>query len=157
MTTHEININWKLAEDIEVTSGVFFMDENRQQNYSLNNNAPYILNAANYGLLDTPLSTVTALTGIPLGFSPSIMAILGWPSDSLTPHVTVGSAPLGSTITGRWQGDNTGAVYRHKNEVQNDAYAYFTQGTWQINDEFAITLGARYAEDEKDALESRGG
>ena len=157
MTTHEININWKLAEDIEVTSGVFFMDENRQQNYSLNNNAPYILNAANYGLLDTPLSTVTALTGIPLGFSPSIMAILGWPSDSLTPHVTVGSAPLGSTITGRWQGDNTGAVYRHKNEVQNDAYAYFTQGTWQINDEFALTLGARYAEDEKDALESRGG
>ena len=104
MTTHEININWKLTEDVEVTSGVFYMDENRQQTYSLSNNAPYILNAANYGLLDTPLSTVTALTGIPLGFAPSMMAILGWPNDTLTPHVRAGDAPLGTTISGRWQG-----------------------------------------------------
>jgi outer membrane receptor protein involved in Fe transport len=157
MTTHEININWKLAEDVEVTSGVFYMDENRQQTYSLSNNAPYILNAANYGLLDTPLSTVTALTGIPLGFAPSMMAILGWPNDTLTPHVRAGDAPLGSTISGRWSGDSLGRVYGHENEVQTDAIAYFTQGTWQINDEFALTLGARYAEDEKDALEITGG
>ncbi len=157
MTTHEININWMLGDNVEVTSGVFFMDENRQQNYSLNNNAPYILNAANYGLLDMPLSTVTALTGIPLGFAPSVMALLGWPSDALTPHVRNWDAPLGATISGRWSGDNTGAVYRHENEVQTDAYAYFTQGTWQINDEFSLTLGARYAEDEKEALEVRGG
>ena len=40
MTTHEININWKLTVDVEVTSGVFFMDENRQQTYGLHNNAP---------------------------------------------------------------------------------------------------------------------
>ena len=134
MKTHEININWKLAEDVEVTSGIFFMDENRQQTYSLSNNAPYILNAASYGLLDTPLSTVTALTGIPLGFDPSMMAILGWPNDALTPHVRAGDAPLGSTISGRWSGDSLGRVYGHENEVQTDAIAYFTQGTWQIND-----------------------
>ena len=41
--------------------------------------------------------------------------------------------------------------------MQNDAYAVFTQGTWQINDEFALTLGARYAEDEKEASENAGG
>ena len=85
------------------------------------------------------------------------MGILGWPSDALTPHVKVGSAPLGSTITGRWQGDPLGSVYNHQNENQTDAIAYFTQGTWQINDTWALTLGARYAEDEKEALEARGG
>ena len=82
------------------------------------------------------------------------MAILGWPSDALTPHVRVGTAPLGSTITGRWQGDPLGSVYNHQNENQTDAIAYFTQGTWQINDTWALTLGARYAEDEKEALEA---
>tara|TARA_E500000178_G_scaffold150821_1_gene150587 strand:+ start:706 stop:3675 length:2970 start_codon:yes stop_codon:yes gene_type:complete len=149
MTTHEINVNWMIGDNIEMTSGVFMMDENRQQNYTLSNNVPYITQAANYGLLDSSL----AFIGVPA----SIMGILGWPSDALTPHVKVGSAPLGSTITGRWQGDPLGSVYNHQNENQTDAIAYFTQGTWQINDTWALTLGARYAEDEKEALEARGG
>ena len=149
MTTHEINVNWMIGDNIEMTSGVFMMDENRQQNYTLSNNVPYITQAANYGLLDSSL----AFIGVPA----SIMGILGWPSDALTPHVKVGTAPLGSTITGRWQGDPLGSVYNHQNENQTDAIAYFTQGTWQINDTWALTLGARYAEDEKEALEARGG
>jgi len=157
MTTHELNINWALGDDIEVTSGVFFMDELRQQDYSLSNNVPYITQAANYGFLDTPLATVTALTGIPLGFDPSVMALLGWPNDALAPQVSLGDAPLGATVTGRWQGDPMGHVYAHNNDNQTDAYAVFTQGTWQINDTWALTLGARYAEDEKEALEVRGG
>ena len=79
MTTHEININWMIGDDIEVTSGLFIMDENRQQNYTLSNNVPQITQAANYGLLDASL----AFIGVPA----SIMGILGWPSDALTPHV----------------------------------------------------------------------
>ncbi|MFL2701699.1 MAG: TonB-dependent receptor [Gammaproteobacteria bacterium] len=167
MNTHEININWTLGEDIEVTSGVFFMDENRQQTYSLNNNVPAILDAADYGLLDTTFGTVKALTGIQLDLPgapfeyytqyQSLMSILGWASNEATPHVRAGDAPLGSTITGRWQGDSLGRVYGHENEVQTDAVAYFTQGTWTINDQLALTLGARYAEDEKEATEITGG
>ena len=149
MTTHEINVNWMIGDDIEVTSGLFIMDENRQQNYTLSNNVLNITQAANYGLLDASL----AFIGVPA----SIMGILGWPSDALTPHVRVGSAPLGATITGRWQGDALGSVYNHLNENQTDAIAYFTQGRWQINDSWALTVGARYAEDEKEALEKRGG
>ena len=132
------------------------MDELRQQDYSLSNNVPYITQAANYGFY-FPLGTVTAFTGIPLGFTPSLMAILGWPNDTLAPQVKVGDAPLGATITGRWQGDPMGHVYAHNNDNQTDAYAVFTQGTWQINDTWALTLGVRYAEDEKEALEVRGG
>jgi outer membrane receptor protein involved in Fe transport len=149
MRTHEINVNWMIGDDIEVTSGVFVMDENRKQNYSLSNNVPSILNAANYGTLDSSL----AFIGVPA----SIMGILGWPSDALTPHVRLGDAPNGSTVSGRWSGDSSGAIYRHTNDVQNDAMAYFTQGTWTINDNFALTLGARYAEDEKSGKEIRGG
>jgi len=167
MMTHEININWMIGDDIEVTSGVFFMDENRQQDYSLANSVPNITQAANYGLLDTTFGTVKALTGIQLDLPgapfdyyttyQSLMSILGWPSDAATPHVRLGDAPSGSTVSGRWQGDARGDVYRHQNEVQTDAVAYFTQGTWTINETWALTLGARYAEDEKEALEVRGG
>jgi outer membrane receptor protein involved in Fe transport len=41
--------------------------------------------------------------------------------------------------------------------MSTEASAVYTQGTWTINDEFALTLGARYAEDKKDALEKSGG
>ena len=168
MTTHEINVNWMLGDDIEVTSGVFFMDENRQQTYSLQNNAPYILDAANYGALDIPWGTVKAATGIELALpglphipSMTMMSLFGATNSNGTwnvaPHVRLGDAPLGTTISGRWEGDSLGRVYGHDNEVQTDAYAVFTQGTWQINDEFALTLGVRYAEDEKEAMELTGG
>ncbi len=153
MTTHEINVNWMIGDDIEVTSGLFMMDENRQQNYTLSNNVLNITQAANYGSLDVPLSAISPFLPVQV----SIMTALGWPNAALTPHVKVGQAPLGSTITGRWQGDPLGSVYNHVNENQTDAVAYFTQGTWRINEEFSLTLGARYAEDEKEALEMRGG
>ena len=157
MRTHEININWMIGDDVEVTSGVFFMDENRQQNYSLSNNVPGILNAADYGVMDVGFENLYPF-GIILGApGTTVMGVLGWPSDALSPHVRLGDAPEGSTVSGRWQGDLSGAVYRHTNENQNDAYAYFTQATWTINDEFALVLGARYAEDEKTAMEVRGG
>jgi outer membrane receptor protein involved in Fe transport len=157
MTTHEINVNWMIGDDIELTSGLFMMNENRKQNYTLSNNVPGILNSANYGVMDVGFENLYPY-GIVLGApGTTVMGVLGWPSDALTPHVRLGQAPLGSTISGRWQGDPTGAVYRHTNEVTNDAVAYFTQATWKINDEFSLVLGARYAEDEKEAMEIRGG
>ncbi len=168
MTTHELNLNWMLADNIEMTSGVFFMDENRQQTYSLSNNTPAILNPANYGVLDTPWGTLAAATGIELALpglphipSMTMMSLFGatnpYGTWATAPHVDETSGILGRTVSGRWGGDPLGRVYRHKNEVQNDAYAVFTQGTWQINDEFALTLGVRYAEDDKSALENAGG
>jgi outer membrane receptor protein involved in Fe transport len=157
MVTHEVNVNWMIGDDVEVTSGVFFMEENRKQNYALHNNVPGVLNAANYGLLDADLAGLYPYGLIFGAPGATIMGYLGWPSDAATPHVRLGEAPLGSTISGRWQGDSSGAVYRHTNDIQNDAMAYFTQATWTINDQFALVLGARYAEDEKTALEIRGG
>ena len=112
-----------------------------------------ITQAANYGTLEVPLSAISPLLPVQV----SIMTALGWPNAALAPHVRLGDAPLGATISGRWQGDPMGHVYAHDNENQTDAVAYFTQGTWRINDSWALTLGARYAEDEKEALELTGG
>jgi outer membrane receptor protein involved in Fe transport len=146
MTTHEMVVNWQLRDDIEVTSGLFYMDETRKQNYAFNNNELRVVNPANYGLFDVP---VGFLGGASVGF------FLGdlWQ----TSHVEQGTAPMNNVISGRWGGSPEGLVYEYQNEMTTEASAVYTQGTWTINDEFALTLGARYAEDKKDALEKSGG
>ena len=146
MTTHEMVVNWQLRDDIEVTSGLFYMDETREQSYAFNNNELRVVNPANYGLFDVP---VGFLGGASVGF------FLGdlWQ----TSHVEQGTAPMNNVISGRWGGSPEGLVYEYQNEMTTEASAVYTQGTWTINDEFALTLGARYAEDKKDALEKSGG
>jgi outer membrane receptor protein involved in Fe transport len=74
-----------------------------------------------------------------------------------TSHVEQGSAPMNDVISGRWGGSPEGKVYEYQNTLTTEASAVYTQGTWTINDEFALTLGARYAEDKKDAVEKSGG
>jgi outer membrane receptor protein involved in Fe transport len=146
MNTHEITVNWQLMPDVEVTSGVFYMDESRKQTYSINNPIPSIINAADYGLLDAPVGFLGGA---------SVMYFLG--ALSLSPHAVHGTAPMDDVISGRWGGSPEGRIYEYNNEVQNESTAVYTQGTWTINDEFALTLGARYAEDKKAALEVSGG
>ena len=41
--------------------------------------------------------------------------------------------------------------------METDAYAAYTQGTYTFNDQWALTLGIRWAEDEKSAFENRTG
>jgi outer membrane receptor protein involved in Fe transport len=146
MTTHEIVVNWQLRDDVEMTSGLFYMDESREQSYALNNNQLRIVNPANYGLFD-----------VPVGFlgGASVGSFLG--NTWLTSHVEQGTAPMNDAISGRWGGSPEGLVYEYQNKLSTEASAVYTQGTWTINDEFALTLGARYAEDKKDALEKSGG
>ena len=145
MTTHEMVVNWQLRDDIEVTSGLFYMDETREQSYAFNNNELRVVNPPNYGLFDVP---VGFLGGASVG---SFLPL--WPNS----HVEQGTAPMNDVISGRWGGSPEGLVYEYQNEMTTEASAVYTQGTWTINDEFALTLGARYAEDKKDALEKSGG
>ncbi len=149
MKTHEITINWQIGDDVLMTSGYFYMDENRKQNYSIRNNIAAIKNPASYGAYDIPQAF---LGGV------STAALLGATNTCTTPRVGwVGSGPNNATIACRWGGDALGQVYHHMNDVQNDATAIYTQGTWTINDEFALVMGVRYAEDDKEWLELRGG
>ncbi len=146
MTTHEILVNWQLMEDVEVTSGIFYMDEIRKQDYTYLTNNPSVVNPTNYGLLDAP---VGFLGGASINF------FLG--TAGLGPHVAHKSAPLQDVITGRWQGSPDGRAYEYSNEIETEASAIFTQGTWYINDEYALTVGARHAKDKKAAVEMSSG
>jgi hypothetical protein len=146
MTTHEILVNWQLMEDVEVTSGIFYMDEIRKQDYTYITNNPSVVNPTNYGLLDAPVSF---LGGASVNF------FLG--TAGLGPHVPHKSAPINDVITGRWQGSPEGRAYEYSNTMETEASAIFTQGTWTINDEYALTLGARHAEDKKAAVEMSSG
>ena len=167
MSTHEININWEIDSPLgywEVTSGAFFMDENRNQTYGLHNSTPGLQNAANYGVLDTTFGTLLAYTGIDLtayGATNSVMGLLGctgylgcWDDAE---HADFDNVLEGYSGSGRWNGMANGAAYRHDNNVQNDAFAVYTQGTLRINDDFSLVLGVRYAEDDKAVIEKRHG
>ena len=54
-------------------------------------------------------------------------------------------------------GDQDGHAYHHINTNYVEQTAIFSQGTYTFNDEWALTIGARYAEDTKEVLERRGG
>jgi outer membrane receptor protein involved in Fe transport len=147
MNTHELTVNWMLTPDVEVTSGVFYMEESRKQTYSINNPIPQVLNAADYGLLDAPVGFLGGA---------SVMFFLGALSTNVN-GVEHGTAPMDDVISGRWAGNAEGRIYEYNNEVLNESTAVYTQGTWTINDEYAVTFGIRHAEDKKAALERSGG
>jgi len=81
--------------------------------------------------------------------------------------------PAGSTINascladGPWVGevigndnrtqsgpDTSGTTFIWDTENRTEAYAIYAQTEWQINDTWAITVGGRYAKDEKEGEES---
>ncbi|MDZ7826405.1 MAG: hypothetical protein U5R48_10705 [Gammaproteobacteria bacterium] len=71
-------------------------------------------------------------------------------------------------VTGLWQGDqgtdpdldvnhgpNTvGSDLLYATKTERDSFAFYTQGVWDINPDFSLTLGVRYAEDEVKAEEN---
>jgi len=149
MITHELNILWEIGSDIEVTSGIFYMEEQRIQDYTVSNSISAFMNPASYGTLDLPFPFLGGVSTAALLGATNLCVGGGrdW----------IGSGPLNTTISCRWGGNEHGDVYRHLNQVNTDATAYYTQATWTMDEEFALTLGVRHAEDEKSVSEKRGG
>ena len=144
--SHELQLLWDVNDRLELTAGVYNFYSNRLQDYTITNIAAQgrITKAANYGFLDAPIG---AFGGA------SIMQVAG-----IGPAVGLDEAPIGTTLSGRWVGgDGSGDLYRHKNGSETDQYAVFTQGTYQIDDTWALTAGVRWAEDQKSVFENRGG
>ncbi len=142
--SHELQIFWSPTDNISITSGLYYFDEIRQQDYSITDSTPRFTQAANYGTLDLPNAMLGGLNYFgAIGFG--------------TEHVNLGDAAEGTSISGRWLGNERGDWYHHTNTNKNEAVAIFTQATWEINDKFALVFGLRYAEDEKAVREIRGG
>jgi outer membrane receptor protein involved in Fe transport len=141
--SHELQLLWQIGDKLQMTSGIYNFYSNRYQDYTLTDAAGQgrITDPTNYGNLALAFG---APFGTPMEF------VLG-------NHSPLGTAPVGTSVSGVWGGDPLGHVYHHQNLVENTSYAVFTQGTYTFNDEFSVVVGVRWAEDEKEAFEDRGG
>jgi iron complex outermembrane recepter protein len=144
--SHELQLLWSVGDNFTATSGVYAFDSDRLQDFTWTNRTAQgrITNAANYGFLALPQA---ALGGM------SIMQAAGFGG----PAVRLGDAAIGTTVVGPWPGDPEGHWYRHANTTDTRQYAVYTQGTYEFSPEWALTMGLRWARDEKSAFENRGG
>lgn len=141
--SHEIQLFWSVGDNWTATSGAFWYDEIRKQDYSLTDSTSRYTDPAVYGVLDVPFAFLGGA---------SIMDFL-----APLPHQRLYDAPLGTVTSGRWEGDIRGDWYHHKNTSKNNAVAVYSQGTYTFNEEWAIVLGLRWAEDTKAVEEVRTG
>ncbi len=134
--SHELQLLWSIGDNLQLTSGFYYFNSERLQNYAFRDRESQgrYVNPVFYGGM--------------AGFTPFV---------SGPTHVRRGAAPVGTQVLGIWEGDPTGAFYEYWNTVDTDAFAVYTQGTYTFNDQWALTVGVRWAEDEKEAFEERTG
>lgn len=134
--SHELQLLWGVGDKLQMTSGLYYFNSERLQNYAFRDSESQgrYLNPTIYGGM--------------AGFTPFV---------SGPTHVRRGDAPVGTQVLGTWEGDPTGAFYEYWNTVETDAFAVYTQGTYSFNEEWALTVGVRWAKDDKEAFEERTG
>ncbi len=164
--SHELRIFWQWGSRFTATSGIYQFWESRDQWYGIRERAAQgrVRNAAIYG---------------PEGFENWVgrgTEVVGW---VLPECINVGTSGVDATgdlslndaarTFGKYCGDpgtlynqdvnggDTGAVYEHRNLVDNENFAIYTQGDLQLTDTVSLTLGMRYSKDWRDATEQRGG
>ena len=93
------------------------------------------------------LPNLAGAVPIPSFSDPSIQEVYfadnPWMGDTVGTAGRVDRGPASNGTTFIWDTEN-----------RTEAWAVYLQGEWQINDLFALTLGVRYAEDDKEAEES---
>ena len=137
--SHELQFLWDVNDNLFLTTGLYYFKSSRNQDYGLHDRASQgrIQNAANYGTLGAFLPSL-GIVDAPLNMQ---------------------SAPMNRLVLGTWQGDTFGDdyAYHHDNTNKTEQTAIYSQGEYRFNDEWALTIGLRWAEDEKAVSENRGG
>ncbi|MCY4268629.1 MAG: TonB-dependent receptor [Gammaproteobacteria bacterium] len=181
-TSHEIQAFYDISDSISLTSGYFVYDATIDQRGDFHSVLgaermvnPYVDNTAlsepvAAGILGNP-----ALAGIPA----SVLAFQGRPMVNLfsakescnvaSPAESCQRNHGGNNLqTSAWYGDDgsnpaldvingpaTAATdLLYATQTQREAFAAYTQGVWDINETFSLTLGVRYAEDQVVAEEN---
>lgn len=139
--SHELQLLWSIGDRLDLTSGAYMYFSHRRQDWGWANRTSQgrIINPVDYGYLDDWL-TIYGGNWAPPGS-----------------HPRIGHGTRFINKTGRWEGDPDGYYYHQYNQLDNTSYALFTQGVYTFNDQWALTLGLRWAQDTKEALEDRGG
>ncbi|MEJ2088670.1 MAG: TonB-dependent receptor, partial [Gammaproteobacteria bacterium] len=153
--SNELQLLWQIGDNLQMTSGLYHFHANRRQQFSVNDDANQgrYTDAVSYGFME-------AFVSVPGTCPPAGAGCV------LLPHTRLGDAAPGTSIYGAYMGDvsgceqrelGCGALYGIDNAVETDAYAIYTQGTYTFNENWALTLGLRWARDDKKAQEQRGG
>jgi iron complex outermembrane receptor protein len=141
--SHELQLFWESGDNIIGTSGIYMFYEDRMQWYSVRNSAyhGYLTNVPDYGQL-APAAWLTPCTS----------------EDKVAVPFGTGNTygfQCGDAGVAHQRDNDNGAAYEGKNMVENTAYAAYTQIDWQLNDQWMVTLGLRWAEDKRLGVERR--
>lgn len=163
---HEVQFFVDIGDNIAITSGVFYYKNHIDLalDFYSQDLARYT-NAANYGqlrstgLLPVMLNTMSANIANRAGTC-ELKGVAPGPqfNDPTVTHVC--------SLTGVWSGefagngnatprgpDTGGTTFIWDTENRSEATAFYTQAEWQINDLFALTLGGRITNDDKEGEE----
>ncbi|MBM4203866.1 MAG: TonB-dependent receptor [Gammaproteobacteria bacterium] len=175
--SHELQAFVDITDSISFTSGIFFYDatiDQRGDFYSSLQEAKY-RDAYNDRTSFAPLGGISAST-LAFGTRPMVNLYsaknscnVATPAPSCARNFAVNNLTNNNNLqTSRWYGDpgtdpnlsvthgpNTVASdLLYHTQTKRDAFAAYTQGVWDINEVFTLTLGLRYAEDEVIAEEN---
>lgn len=180
---HELQFFWDINEDINITAGLFVYENDIDQQldfYHTDSWSKYTDNnpATKYGVLSGFYAAVFPGVDGAGGMvnhrsaqnmvraDPSLGVVTDDPSTAVD-ETFGGALKTSFQINSLWQGDNLGTTGRVDHgpvsdgttfiwdtENRTSAKAVYFQGEWQINDTWALTLGARWAEDKKEAEEN---
>ena len=182
--SHELQAFYDINENLSFTSGIFFYDAVIDQRGDFHSALgaserrfiePYVDNTA---LTEGGAAAASSVLGVPIpaGLSASLFAFGGRPMVSLfsakTACLAAGTCNVNSggnnLQTSSWQGDDgtnpdlnvihgpvtLGSDLLYATQTKRDAFAAYTQGVWDINEDFSLTFGIRYATDEVEAEEN---
>jgi outer membrane receptor protein involved in Fe transport len=140
--SHELRYFWAAGDRWTGTSGLYYFQEDRDQLYGIRNRTKRVTEATPY--------------------SPLIQAIFA-PACYNYKTVALGTARGVGAWCGEGDGgrelsitNDNGGVYEHDNNVLTTNKAIYTQADYQMTDTMYVTLGVRYSEDHRDALEQAG-
>jgi outer membrane receptor protein involved in Fe transport len=170
---HEIQAFWDINENINITAGLFYYanDIDQQLDFYSPSGAQR-QGEESWSKFSQSDEECGGCYYNGLGSD----AWMGWSStmiDHRSAQANAGPTSNGSAVnmTGyafsAWNGDNLGTTgkvdhgptsdgttFIWDTENRTEAKAIYMQGEWQINDTWALTLGARWAEDEKEGEEN---
>lgn len=159
--SHELQLFWGLGDAVTFTSGVFFYDSTIDQRYDYFSSTGANQFTDPTWAIDNILATVApgAIPGDPaLTFLAGTQLI---DVNSAKNAARAAGAPEGAftIVTGPWLGDASlgtiphgietlGSDLHSTNKTEREAFAAYTQGVWDIDEAFTLTVGIRYAYDD---------
>ncbi len=172
---HELQIFTDIGSDITVTSGLFYYQNDIDQQLDFWGTGPAsdtrYTHAADYG----PVGADTLLAGVS-GFylgegfgtvearSAENLALFDLVGVVPTPQFSDATLESVLIAVGPWSGErgrvtdgsphgSNGTTFIWDSENRTEALAAYTQAEWQINERWALTAGMRYAKDRREGVE----